>query len=61
MNPFRRYDIRHIANTRGDPVTEILDRKLVTASRFLGVYTDEHAIATLKFCRLTATRPGEQP
>lgn len=48
---FQRYTIRHGFNARGEPVTEILDRRRGTASRFLGVYVDDSAIAMLEHMR----------
>lgn len=47
----RRYDIRHGYNAAGEPVTDILDRHKGTASRFLGVYTEDAAVGMLEYLR----------
>lgn len=46
-----RYEIRHLINRDGEPITEIIDRRLHSASRFLGLYTDDAAIAWLEQLR----------
>ena len=48
---FQHYTINRGYNAHNEPVTEILDRRRGTASRFLGVYTDDGAIAMLERLR----------
>lgn len=51
-----RYIVRHERNAAGEPVTEVLDRRKGTASRFFGVYTDDIAIAYLERQRAECAR-----
>lgn len=51
-----RYVVRHIRNAHNEPVTEVLDRRKGTASRFFGVYTDDTAIAYLEHQRAECAR-----
>lgn len=51
-----RYTIHHTRNAQNEPVTEVLDHRKGTASRFFGVYTDDTAVAFLKHLRAECAR-----